>query len=49
MQNTEQSDELCEKCQGSMRPDIVFFNEPAPMYAALYTQIVDVDFLLIIS
>jgi len=46
---TEQSDEPCDKCQGSMRPDIVFFNEPAPMYAALYTQITDVDFLVVIG
>ncbi len=46
---TEQSDELCEKCQGSMRPDIVFFNEPAPMYAALHIQITDVDFLVVIG
>lgn len=46
---TEQSDEPCDKCQGSMRPDIVFFNEPAPMYATLYTQVTDVDFLVVIG
>ena len=46
---THQTDEVCEKCNATMRPDIVFFNEPAPMYAALYTQVTDVDFLVVIG
>ena len=45
----EQTDEGCEKCNATMRPDIVFFNEPAPMYATLYEKMKACQFLVVIG
>lgn len=39
----------CKVCGGSMRPDIVFFGEPAPMYQELFAQMHDCQFLVIIG
>lgn len=44
-----QTDESCEKCNSTMRPDIVFFNEPAPMYATLYEKMKACEFLVVIG
>lgn len=39
----------CKKCNGSLRPDIVFFGEAAPMYEHLYEAMEDCEFLAIIG
>jgi len=39
----------CKKCNGSFRPDIVFFGEPAPMYEKLYDAMQGCEFLAIIG
>lgn len=39
----------CKKCSGSLRPDIVFFGEAAPMYEHLYDAMQDCEFLAIIG
>lgn len=39
----------CKKCGGSLRPDIVFFGEAAPMYEHLYEAMEDCQFLVIIG
>ena len=39
----------CNACKGSLRPDIVFFGEPAPMYEHLYEVMEDCEFLAIIG
>lgn len=44
-----QSDEKCLHCEGKMRPNIVFFGEAAPMYAELYRQMEDCEFLAVIG
>lgn len=46
---TEQTDECCEKCNATMRPDIVFFNEPAPMYSTLHMKMQACEFLVVIG
>jgi len=41
---------LCPKCKKDMlRPDVVFFGEQAPMYAKLFKEIDDCEFLVIIG
>ena len=44
----ERSD-VCAKCGGKLRPDIVFFGEFAPMYEKLYDAMQDCEFLVIIG
>ena len=44
-----QTDEVCEKCNATMRPDIVFFNEQAPMYMTLYGKMKECKFLVVIG
>lgn len=39
----------CKRCNGSLRPDIVFFGEPTPMYEHLYEAMEDCEFLAIIG
>ncbi len=39
----------CKKCNGSLRPDIVFFGEAAPMYEHLYEAMEACEFLVIIG
>ena len=39
----------CKACGGSLRPDIVFFGDPAPMYQYLYEAMEDCEFLIIIG
>lgn len=39
----------CKACKGSLRPDIVFFGEPAPLYERLYEAMEDCEFLVIIG
>lgn len=39
----------CKSCGGSLRPDIVFFGEPAPMYEHLYDVMDKCQFLVIIG
>lgn len=44
-----QTEERCEKCDAKMRPDIVFFHEPAPMYSTLYMKMSACQFLVVIG
>ncbi|WP_041958020.1 SIR2 family NAD-dependent protein deacylase [Sulfurospirillum arsenophilum] len=46
---TKQERAFTCKCNGSLRPDIVFFGEPAPMYEHLYDAMEDCQFLVIIG
>lgn len=39
----------CKSCNGSLRPDIVFFGESAPMYEHLYEAMEECQFLAIIG
>lgn len=39
----------CKRCNGSFRPDIVFFGEAAPMYEHLYDAMQECQFLAIIG
>ena len=39
----------CPLCNAKLRPDIVFFYEPAPMYGKLTKEIDDCEFLVIIG
>ena len=39
----------CKKCDGLLRPDIVFFGEAAPMYEHLYEEMKECEFLAIIG
>lgn len=39
----------CKKCDGLLRPDIVFFGEAAPMYEHLYDAMQDCAFLAIVG
>jgi len=39
----------CKRCNGSLRPDIVFFGEAAPMYEHLYDAMQECQFLAIIG
>ena len=39
----------CKRCNGSLRPDIVFFGEAAPMYEHLYEAMEECEFLVIIG
>lgn len=39
----------CKVCGGSLRPDIVFFGEPAPMYQKLYAAMEDCEFLIVMG
>jgi NAD-dependent deacetylase len=39
----------CKVCGGSLRPDIVFFGDPAPMYQYLYEAMEDCKCLIIIG
>lgn len=39
----------CKRCNGSFRPDIVFFGEAAPMYEHLYEAMEECEFLVIIG
>ena len=42
--------DVCPKCNKDMlRPDVVFFGESAPMYAKMFKQIDDCEFLVIIG
>lgn len=40
---------VCPKCQSSLRPDIVFFGEAAPMYAKLYKSFEECEFFVVIG
>jgi len=39
----------CPKCNKTLRPDIVFFNEKAPMYAKLYQSLKSCEILVVIG
>ena len=39
----------CPKCNKTLRPDIVFFNEKAPMYAKLYQSLQSCEMLVVIG
>lgn len=41
--------EHCPKCGKSLRPDIVFFNKPAPMYRKLYEELKGCRFFVVIG
>lgn len=46
---TCQKDEVCEKCNAPMRPDIIFFHERAPMYEIFYEKMKHCEFLVVIG
>lgn len=39
----QKEDELCPACKSKLRPNIVFFGEPAPMYEMLYKELEDCE------
>lgn len=41
--------EICPKCSGDMRPNIVFFHEPAPMYQVLAKELDTCEMLVVIG
>jgi len=41
--------DCCPKCNGKLRPNIVFFGEPAPMYSMLDYHLQDCEFLVVIG
>jgi len=41
--------ELCPKCKNKLRPNIVFFGEPAPMYELLYKELEDCEVFVCIG
>ena len=43
------NDGLCSTCKGSLRPNIVFFGEAAPMYVRLNHEINDCELLVVIG
>ena len=45
----QKRDFTCKKCNGLLRPDIVFFGEAAPMYEHLYEAMGKCQFLAIIG
>ncbi|WP_333805304.1 SIR2 family NAD-dependent protein deacylase [Sulfurospirillum sp.] len=45
----QERDFTCKSCHGSLRPDIVFFGEAAPMYEHLYEAMEECQFLVIIG
>lgn len=45
----QERDFTCKSCNGSLRPDIVFFGEAAPMYEHLYEAMQGCEFLVIIG
>ena len=47
--NKQERDFTCKSCNGLLRPDIVFFGEPAPMYEHLYEAMEECQFLVIIG
>ncbi len=40
---------LCPQCRSKLRPDIVFFGEPAPMYERLNAEIRDCEFVVVVG
>ena len=45
----QERNRTCKMCHGSLRPDIVFFGEAAPMYEHLYEAMQECEFLVIIG
>ncbi len=41
--------ETCPKCKRKLRPNIVFFGEPAPKYSDLYFQLQDCQMIVVIG
>ncbi len=41
--------EICPKCKRKLRPNIVFFGEPAPKYKDLYFQLQDCQMIVVIG
>ena len=48
-QKQEDAIKYCSKCNGKIRPNIVFFGEAAPMYEMLYHHLEDCEFLVVIG
>jgi len=44
-----QNEELCPTCKSKLRPNIVFFGEPAPMYELLYKELEDCEVFVCIG
>ena len=42
-------DEICPTCKGKLRPNIVFFGDPAPMYENLYKELEDCEVFVCIG
>ncbi len=45
----DETNGICPKCKGKMRPNIVFFGEQAPMYVNLYQALDNCDLLVVIG
>lgn len=45
----EEHNSSCPSCNGKMRPNIVFFGEPAPMYEKLYEKLQSCGLLVVIG
>jgi len=45
----QKKDEVCPTCKGKLRPNIVFFGEPAPMYELLYKELEDCEVFVCIG
>lgn len=45
----QNKDEVCPTCKGKLRPNIVFFGEPAPMYELLYKELEDCEVFVCIG
>ncbi len=45
----DSSNSFCPKCNGKMRPNVVFFGEMAPKYKIMYDLIVNCDLLVVIG
>ena len=45
----QRRDEICPTCKGPLRPNIVFFGDPAPMYENLYKELDDCEVFVCIG
>lgn len=45
----QDKDEVCLECDGRLRPNIVFFGEPAPKYEDLYKELDDCEMFICIG
>lgn len=41
--------QICPECQNHLRPDVVFFGDPAPRYSDLHNEMEDCELLVVIG